>query len=119
MSIYHPKIAAIVRRDGRYAYEAYEFVFAALAHTQKLLGRVPRGEAGEEADERRPTAATPPGGERGCHGGSLRGGHPNHRGGKRGQPDGGPDWEDTIQARGHLGLGEGVESTQGAPGRQA
>ena len=41
MSIYHPKIAEIVRRDPRYAYEAYEFVFAALAHTQQLLGRTP------------------------------------------------------------------------------
>jgi uncharacterized repeat protein (TIGR04138 family) len=50
MSIYHPRIADIVRRDPRYAYEAYEFVFAALAHTQKALGRVPRGEPGEEAE---------------------------------------------------------------------
>ncbi|HEX5273326.1 MAG TPA: Minf_1886 family protein [Gemmataceae bacterium] len=50
MSIYHPKIAEIVRRDPRYAYEAYEFVFAALAHTQKALGRVPHGEAAEEAE---------------------------------------------------------------------
>jgi uncharacterized repeat protein (TIGR04138 family) len=49
MSIYHPKIAEIVRRDPRYSYEAYEFVFAALAYTQKALGREPRGEAGEEA----------------------------------------------------------------------
>jgi uncharacterized repeat protein (TIGR04138 family) len=49
MSIYHPRIADIVRRDPRYAYEAYEFVFAALAHTQKALGRVPHGEAGGEA----------------------------------------------------------------------
>ena len=32
----------MVRRDPRYAYEAYEFVFAALAHTQKLLDRVPQ-----------------------------------------------------------------------------
>src|SRR5947208_10992952 len=29
----------VVRRDPRYAYEAYEFVFAALNHTQKMLGR--------------------------------------------------------------------------------
>jgi uncharacterized repeat protein (TIGR04138 family) len=49
MSIYQPRIAEIVRRDPRYAYEAYEFVFAALAHTQKSLGRVPR-EEGEEAE---------------------------------------------------------------------
>jgi len=41
----------LVRRDPRYAYEAYEFVFAALAHTQKLLGRVPQEPAGEPAEE--------------------------------------------------------------------
>lgn len=29
----------VARRDQRYAYEAYEFVFSALEHTQKLLGR--------------------------------------------------------------------------------
>jgi uncharacterized repeat protein (TIGR04138 family) len=36
----------IVRGDPRYSYEAYEFVFAALAHTQKMLGHDP--EPGEE-----------------------------------------------------------------------
>lgn len=39
--MHHPEIAAIVRDDPRYAYEAYEFMFEALTHTQKLLGRVP------------------------------------------------------------------------------
>jgi uncharacterized repeat protein (TIGR04138 family) len=39
MAMHHPKLDELVRRDPRYAYEAYEFVFAALAHTQKLLGR--------------------------------------------------------------------------------
>ena len=29
----------VVRRDPRYAYEAYEFVFQALDHTLKMLGR--------------------------------------------------------------------------------
>ena len=38
---YQTLIAELVRKDGRYAYEAYEFIFAALAHTQKVLGRVP------------------------------------------------------------------------------
>src|SRR5947208_1639544 len=33
------ELEEMVRRDPRFAYEAYEFVFAALAHTQKLLGR--------------------------------------------------------------------------------
>ena len=37
----HPEITEIVRRDRRYAYEAYEFVFEALGHTQKMVGRVP------------------------------------------------------------------------------
>ncbi|HEY8502942.1 MAG TPA: Minf_1886 family protein [Gemmataceae bacterium] len=36
---HHPTLMEIVRRDPRYAYEAYVFVFEALAHTQKLLGR--------------------------------------------------------------------------------
>jgi uncharacterized repeat protein (TIGR04138 family) len=48
--MHHPKLAEIVRRDPRYAYEAYEFVFAALAHTQKILGRLPREEAPTEAE---------------------------------------------------------------------
>jgi len=41
----------LVRRDPRYAYEAYEFVFAALAHTQKLLGRAPQEPAEEPPEE--------------------------------------------------------------------
>ena len=41
MTMYHPKLAEVVRRDPRYAYEAYEFVFEALTHSQKLLGRLP------------------------------------------------------------------------------
>src|SRR5207253_11010605 len=41
MSTYHARLAQVLQRDPRYAYEAYEFIFAALSHTQKLLGRVP------------------------------------------------------------------------------
>jgi uncharacterized repeat protein (TIGR04138 family) len=41
MTTHLPRLEDVVRRDPRYAYEAYEFVFAALAHTQKRLGRVP------------------------------------------------------------------------------
>lgn len=37
----HPDIVEIVRRDGRYAYEAYEFMFEALSHTQGMCGRTP------------------------------------------------------------------------------
>jgi len=36
-----PCLEEIARRDRRYSYEAYEFVFAALAHTQKRLGKPP------------------------------------------------------------------------------
>ncbi len=36
-----PAIADIVRHDPRFMYEAYEFMFEALAHTQKLFGKVP------------------------------------------------------------------------------
>jgi len=50
MAIHHPKLDEVVRRDPRYAYEAYEFVFAALAHTQHLLGRLPPRESSGEAE---------------------------------------------------------------------
>jgi uncharacterized repeat protein (TIGR04138 family) len=39
----HPEIVEIVRRDRRFAYEAYEFIFEALSHTQRMVGRVPLG----------------------------------------------------------------------------
>jgi len=39
MSSLNSKLLAVVRRDPRYAYEAYEFVFQALEYTQKMLGR--------------------------------------------------------------------------------
>jgi uncharacterized repeat protein (TIGR04138 family) len=41
MMMHHTGLAEVVRRDPRYAYEAYEFVFDALKHTQKMLGRQP------------------------------------------------------------------------------
>jgi uncharacterized repeat protein (TIGR04138 family) len=44
MSIYQARLAPLVQRDPRYTFEAYEFVFAALSHTQQLLGRAPRTE---------------------------------------------------------------------------
>src|SRR5437868_8678431 len=47
MAMFHAGIAELVRRDPRYAYEAYEFVFNALHHTQKKLGRVPGEESGD------------------------------------------------------------------------
>ncbi len=39
--MHHPKLDEVVRRDPRYAYEAYEFVYSALRHAQRMLGREP------------------------------------------------------------------------------
>ena len=50
MTMHFAGLAEVVRRDPRYAYEAYEFVFAALGHTQKMLGRPPRPEPGAEPE---------------------------------------------------------------------
>jgi uncharacterized repeat protein (TIGR04138 family) len=41
MSFFKPELAAVVERDPRFSYEAYEFLFQALLHTQKRLGREP------------------------------------------------------------------------------
>jgi uncharacterized repeat protein (TIGR04138 family) len=49
MTMHHPRLAELVRRDPRFAYEAYEFLFEALAHTQKMLGRKPLP-AGQEPE---------------------------------------------------------------------
>jgi uncharacterized repeat protein (TIGR04138 family) len=48
MSTFNAKLAEVVKRDPRYTYEAYEFVFQALHHAQKSLGRVPAPGAREE-----------------------------------------------------------------------
>lgn len=37
----HPGLMEVVERDPRYPYEAYEFLFEALAHTQRRLNRLP------------------------------------------------------------------------------
>ena len=50
MTMHHPKLDEVVRKDPRYAYEAYEFLFAALAHTQHRLGRTPGAVPGPEGD---------------------------------------------------------------------
>jgi len=56
MTIYHSGLLEVVQRDPRFAYEAYEFLFHALHHTQKTLGRVPpeaaEGEAPAASDNR-------------------------------------------------------------------
>jgi uncharacterized repeat protein (TIGR04138 family) len=41
MSIFNAQLAEVVKRDPRYSYEAYEFLYQALHHTQKRLGREP------------------------------------------------------------------------------
>lgn len=41
MTMHHAGLAEVAKRDPRYAYEAYEFMFQALGHTQKMLGREP------------------------------------------------------------------------------
>jgi len=47
MSFFNTKLAEVVKRDARYSYEAYEFLFQALHHTQKRLGREPAPERAE------------------------------------------------------------------------
>jgi uncharacterized repeat protein (TIGR04138 family) len=39
MAMHHPGLMEVARRDTRYAYEAYEFLFEAYTHTQKMFGR--------------------------------------------------------------------------------
>jgi uncharacterized repeat protein (TIGR04138 family) len=41
MTLFHAGLMEVVQRDQRFAYEAYEFLFHALHHTQKMLGREP------------------------------------------------------------------------------
>ena len=49
MSSFNAKLADVVKRDPRYTYEAYEFLFHAMHYTQKRLGREPPPDPGEEA----------------------------------------------------------------------
>ena len=50
MTHFNAKLAEVVRKDPRYAYEAYEFIFQALHHTQQMLGRLPP-EKKDDADD--------------------------------------------------------------------
>ncbi len=50
MTSFIKKLVPVVQRDPRFAYEAYEFVFQALEHTQKLLGREPHDENADPGD---------------------------------------------------------------------
>jgi uncharacterized repeat protein (TIGR04138 family) len=48
MTMHYAGLAEVVRRDPRYVYEAYEFVFEALRYTQAMLDRLPPEERGGE-----------------------------------------------------------------------
>src|SRR3954452_13715414 len=51
MTNFNAKLLDVAQKDGRYAYEAYAFLFQSLGHTQRLLGReVPA--TGEVAEAR-------------------------------------------------------------------
>lgn len=39
MTNFNPRLLEVVQKDGRYPYEAYEFLFQGLAHTQETLGK--------------------------------------------------------------------------------
>jgi uncharacterized repeat protein (TIGR04138 family) len=53
MSTFNEKLAEIAQRDPRYAYEAYEFIYQALYHTQQTLGRVPDQDAPPDPSDKR------------------------------------------------------------------
>jgi uncharacterized repeat protein (TIGR04138 family) len=46
MAIMHPKLLEVSVKDPRYTYEAYDFIFKALEHSETVLGR--RGPGGAE-----------------------------------------------------------------------
>ena len=46
--MHYSELEEVVRRDPRYAYEAYAFLYDALAHTQKMLGLQQPAASGEE-----------------------------------------------------------------------
>jgi len=54
MTHFNAKLAEVVRKDPRYAYEAYEFIFQALHHTQQMLGRLPPAQPAAEEPETEP-----------------------------------------------------------------
>lgn len=51
MAMHHPKINEIIKKDSRFPYEAYEFLFQALAYTQKNLGKAKPQEGSEPTVE--------------------------------------------------------------------
>lgn len=57
MTYFHTRLAEVVRQDPRFAYEAYEFVFQALQHTQDRLSRRPPPAEGKEPADPAPEPA--------------------------------------------------------------
>lgn len=53
MSSFNDKLASVAHSDPRYAYEAYEFLYQALHHTQQMLGRVPDPDAPPDPSDQR------------------------------------------------------------------
>lgn len=53
MITFHEKLAEIVRSDPRYTYEAYEFIYQALHHTQRMLGRLPSDDRPPDPTDKR------------------------------------------------------------------
>src|SRR5947208_948725 len=53
MAVLDAKLLQVAVKDGRYAYEAYDFIFKALDHAQTMLGRRPSVSADQ-------TGAAPP-----------------------------------------------------------
>ncbi len=51
MGYHHPKINEIIKKDSRFPYEAYEFLFQSLAYTQKLLGKIKPSDSEDPAKE--------------------------------------------------------------------
>ncbi|MBI3410385.1 MAG: hypothetical protein HY040_18765 [Planctomycetes bacterium] len=67
MISFNAKLAEVVARDPRFAYEAYEFIYQALDHTLKMLGRekIARDNIGHDNVARERAAGDAEGGEAG------------------------------------------------------
>ena len=51
MAVIDIKLLEVAAKDPRFAYEAYDFIFKALDHTQAMLGRRLPAKSGDEAQE--------------------------------------------------------------------
>jgi len=52
MAIMDAKLLAVAEKDRRFTYEAYDFIFKALDHTQARLGRRLSSKGSEEGPEK-------------------------------------------------------------------